>query len=45
LAQLRQTHPRLLEALFTDFVSPADALWHYTNRKPQGIKTVVVYGE
>lgn len=45
LAQLRHTHPRPLAALFTDYLPPAEALWHYEHRTPQGIKTVVVYGE
>lgn len=40
----RQTCPDALAAVITDRVRPADALWHYENRAPQGIKTVVVYG-
>lgn len=43
LAQLRETHARQIEALITARVSPADSLWHYVNRSPQGIKTVVEF--
>lgn len=43
LAKLSKTHRRPLEAIVTDRVSQADALWHYENRRPQGIKTVVEY--
>jgi glucose 1-dehydrogenase len=45
LAQLQATRPRELAAIFTDFVGPSDALWHYENRRPQGIKTVVMFSE
>lgn len=30
-----------LDALLTAHVAPEDALWHYTQRQPQGIKTIV----
>lgn len=33
-----------LAALITARVAPAEALWHYEHRQPQGIKTVVMYG-
>lgn len=42
LAQLQQTHAAELAALFTARVPMKDALWHYENREPQGIKTVVI---
>jgi threonine dehydrogenase-like Zn-dependent dehydrogenase len=45
LAQLHAAHPRELAAIFTDYVAPEESLWHYENRHPQGIKTVVVFGE
>jgi threonine dehydrogenase-like Zn-dependent dehydrogenase len=35
--------PEGLRRIITQRVSPADALWHYSNREPQGIKTVVQY--
>jgi hypothetical protein len=43
LRQLRQTHQPELAALITQRVSLPDSLWHYRNRVPQGIKTVVTY--
>ena len=43
LTQLSTDNPLLLDQLFTDRVSPADALWHYEYRRSQGIKTVVQY--
>lgn len=43
LATLWRTHRQPLEQIITDRVSQADALWHYENRRPQGIKTVVDY--
>ncbi len=43
LVQLKRTHGAELAALITARVPPADSLWHYTHRQPQGIKTVVVY--
>ena len=45
LEQLSTSHAAELAALMTDRVRPAQALWHYTNRTPQGIKTVVDYSE
>jgi threonine dehydrogenase-like Zn-dependent dehydrogenase len=45
LAQLRTSHPRELAAVFTDRTAPEEALWHYENRRPQGIKTVVTFAE
>lgn len=44
LAQFQKTRPTALAALVTARVPPRDALWHYENREPQGIKTVVMYG-
>lgn len=43
LSQLRQSHAGPLASLITARPRPEDALWHYTHREPQGIKTVVVY--
>jgi threonine dehydrogenase-like Zn-dependent dehydrogenase len=43
LAALGKTHGDALAALITARVSPKDALWHFDNREPQGIKTVVEY--
>ncbi|MEX2174646.1 MAG: alcohol dehydrogenase catalytic domain-containing protein [Pirellulaceae bacterium] len=42
LAQLKPAHGAELSALITARVAPADALWHYEHRQPQGIKTVVM---
>ncbi|MDX1946589.1 MAG: alcohol dehydrogenase catalytic domain-containing protein [Pirellulaceae bacterium] len=43
LAQLRRTHAAELAALITARVQPAESLWHYSHREPQGIKTVLMY--
>ncbi|MFO0902563.1 MAG: alcohol dehydrogenase catalytic domain-containing protein [Pirellulales bacterium] len=43
LDQLQATHPDALAQLITARVAPADSLWHYLHRLPQGIKTVVEY--
>lgn len=43
LEQLLGTHPAQLEQLITARVSPEESLWHYEQRQPQGIKTVVMY--
>lgn len=43
LAQLAAKNRLALDQLFTDRVSPGDALWHYQNRRSQGIKTIVQY--
>ncbi len=45
IAQFHASHPHELAAIFTDRVRPDDALWHYENRRPQGIKTVIVFGD
>ena len=45
LELLSTSHAAELAALITDRVRPRDALWHYTNRTPQGIKTVIDYSE
>ena len=29
--------------MITEQVDPSESLWHYTNREPQGIKTIVRY--
>jgi glucose 1-dehydrogenase len=42
LAQLHKTHAGQLASLFTARVNPAESLWHYEHRQPQGIKTVVM---
>ncbi len=42
LAQLQQGFSNQLASLFTARVKPADSLWHYEHRQPQGIKTVVM---
>jgi glucose 1-dehydrogenase len=34
-----------LAALITARVRPEESLWHYEHRQPQGIKTVLMYGE
>lgn len=43
LDQLRQSDPQTLTSLITARVAPAESLWHYTHRQPQGIKTVLMY--
>jgi len=43
LAQLKRTHPAPLALLITDRVAPRESLRHYKNRRPQGVKTVLVY--
>lgn len=43
LEQLSRSHPRVLPSLITDCVCPQDSLWHFQHRRPQGIKTVLVY--
>jgi threonine dehydrogenase-like Zn-dependent dehydrogenase len=43
LAQLGRTHAAELSALITARVAPADSLWHFSHRQPQGIKTVLMY--
>lgn len=43
LSQLCDTHNKQLDSLITDRVSPSDSLWHYENRRSQGIKTVLMY--
>lgn len=41
LEHLRREMPTALTSLITHRVAPDDCLWHYENRVPQGIKTVV----
>ncbi|MCI0358103.1 MAG: alcohol dehydrogenase catalytic domain-containing protein [Planctomycetaceae bacterium] len=43
LAQLKRTCAAELAALITARVRPEQSLWHYTNRQPQGIKTVLQF--
>lgn len=43
LAKLLATHRQELAALITHRVPPAEALWHFEHRVPQGIKTVVMF--
>lgn len=38
-----QSQPENLRQLLTAHLSPEESLWHYHNREPQGIKTVLVY--
>lgn len=45
LEQVAQQCPAFVEGLITDRVAPRDSLWHYHHRRPQGIKTVLMYGE
>lgn len=43
LGQLRQSHGDALRQVITERVAPAESLWHYTHRRPQGIKVVLEY--
>jgi threonine dehydrogenase-like Zn-dependent dehydrogenase len=43
LGQLHRSHAGPLTSLITARTRPEDALWHYSHRAPQGIKTVVDY--
>ncbi len=43
LGQLHAAHPQELAALVTARVAPDEALWHYKQRAPQGIKAVVTF--
>lgn len=43
LAAWYRTQPADTAALITDRTRPADSLWHYEHRRPQGVKTVLVY--
>ncbi len=43
LRQMQATMPQAVEAVITARIGPADALWHFEHRQPQGIKTVVAY--
>ena len=43
LGQLATDRRAGLLALITARVRPADSLWHYEHRQPQGIKTVLMY--
>jgi threonine dehydrogenase-like Zn-dependent dehydrogenase len=43
LGQLHQTHGDALRQVITERVAPQQSLWHYTHRRPQGIKVVLEY--
>ena len=43
LYQLKSQYGEAIASMITNKVAPADSLWHYTNREPQGVKTVVCY--
>lgn len=43
LQKLRETHLEALCDVMTDHVAVDDALWHFVNHSPQGIKAVVRY--
>ena len=43
LAQLREQCGEALRQIITERVVPHESLWHYTNRRPQGIKVVLDY--
>ena len=43
LGQMQAEESEAMNALITARVAPRDALWHYENREPQGIKTVLMY--
>jgi hypothetical protein len=43
LGQLRESHGDALRQIITERVAPHESLWHYTNRRPQGIKVVLEY--
>jgi threonine dehydrogenase-like Zn-dependent dehydrogenase len=45
LAWFQANRPQTVARLITDRVPPEESLWHYEHRRPQGIKTVVVYGD
>jgi glucose 1-dehydrogenase len=45
LSALAASGRRELLALITARVRPEDSLWHYEHRQPQGIKTVLMYGD
>jgi len=45
LAALAKDRRAELAALITARVQPEESLWHYEHREPQGIKTVLIYGD
>jgi threonine dehydrogenase-like Zn-dependent dehydrogenase len=45
LSELSSARPAALEAIITSRAAPDDALWHFQNRTPQGIKAVIVFSE
>jgi len=44
LLQLQREKGDTLARMITKRLEPAESLWHYQNREPQGIKTVLMYG-
>jgi threonine dehydrogenase-like Zn-dependent dehydrogenase len=45
LGQLRKQCGDALRQIITERTTPQESLWHYTHRRPQGIKVVLEYGE
>ncbi len=45
LAKLNSQYGGAIAKMITQQVDPQDSLWHYTNRVPQGIKTIVKYAQ
>lgn len=45
LTALKKTYQQELQSLITARVTMQDSLWHYLNREPQGIKTIVEYSK
>lgn len=43
LAGLNSQYGETIASMITEQVDPSESLWHYTNREPQGIKTIVRY--
>ena len=43
LVQLHREKGATLSRMITERLEPAESLWHYQHREPQGIKTVLMY--
>ena len=43
LSNLYSQYGETIAQMITEQVDPSDSLWHYSNREPQGIKTIVRY--
>jgi hypothetical protein len=43
LEQAWRTHGSQLASFITARVTPAESLWHFSNRQRQGIKTVLMF--